>query len=120
MYNFIIVALLSSVLSGFGTWKVQAWRYDSKELARSEAAAELTKLNARAASIASAGHEEFKTKTDTKYLVVTSEIENVVTKIEYRDRICFDADGMRAHDGAVRLTGAAPKPENSVSTPAVP
>lgn len=120
MYNFVIVALLSAFLSGVGTWRFQAYRYDSKELAREVAERELNKLRNAAANVASTKHEEKKTEIDTKFLVITSEIENVITKVEYRDRLCYDADGLRAHASAVRLTGAASKPEDAVSAPSVP
>lgn len=120
MYQLAIAAIIAALMSGIGTWKVQEWRYDSKELARVEAGRELTKMNNAAANAASTEHEKTKTKIEKEYLVVTKEVENVITKIEYRDRICFDDDGLRALNRAVGLTGTASKPSNAVSAPRVP
>lgn len=111
------IVIAAALLSSFSTYKIMDWRADAAELARTEAAAELTKMQNLAASVAATAHENAKVKINTEYLVVTKEVENVVTKIEYRDRICFDDDGVRAHNHSVRLTGNTSEPSNIVSAP---
>lgn len=108
------------MLSSFGTWRVQEWRYANIELARIEAEREKKKMDNLAIDKASEAHEITKTLINNKFTVVTETIDNVITKIEYRDRACFDDDGLRAHDSAVFLTGAGPKLKNSLPTPTVP
>ena len=120
MYQFVIVALISTFLSALGTWKVQEWRYTAKEAQRMEVEKELTKLNSASANMASAKHETTKTLIATKYVAVTETIDNVITKIEYRDRVCFDDDGLRAHAGAVRLTGNTSELKDGLPTAAAP
>jgi hypothetical protein len=120
MYPILIAVVISALLSAGGAWKYQEYKFAAKELARVEAEAELQKMNELAAHVASTAHENSKIKIKKEFLVVTSEIENVVTKVEYRDRICFDDDGLRAHARAVRVTGAASEPSYGVPTPAVP
>ncbi|WP_157979300.1 hypothetical protein [Rhodoferax ferrireducens] len=36
IYTHLIAALLAAVLSSIGTWTIQSWRYDAKELERAE------------------------------------------------------------------------------------
>ena len=120
MYPILIAAIISAILSAGGTWKYQEYKFAAKELARVEAEAEIRKMNELAAHTAATAHENTKIQIQEKFLVVTSEVENVVTKIEYRDRMCFDSDGLRAHARAVRVTGAASEPSYPVSTPAIP
>ena len=119
--NLTIIAIISSiVLSAFSTWKVQDWRYSAREAERVEAQAELARLNSKTANFASESHEEAKVQIQTKYIVVKKAVNNVVTKIEYRDRICLDNDGLRAHDSAIRLTGNTSQPENRVPASGIP
>jgi uncharacterized protein YlzI (FlbEa/FlbD family) len=116
----VTVAALSAIMAGGGAWEFQNSRFEAKELARKAAEAELAASNQAAIDTASTSHTAAKAKINTKYLVVTEEIENVVTKIEYRDRICLDADGLRAHASAVELTGATRKSERALPAADIP
>lgn len=116
----IISVVIAALLSGFGTWKLQENRYAAKELAHLEAQRELTRLQNAAAHAASEAHEETKTVIATKFITIKETVDNVITKIEYRDRVCYDADGLRAHARAIRVTGAASEPTYTVPTLAIP
>ena len=116
-----VVAIIAAVLiTGGGTWKYQEHRYAAKELVRVEAENKRLNQNEETAEQSATRHEVNKAKIATKYVVVKEIIENVVTKVEYRDRICLDADGLRAHASAVALTHPASESENSMPAPPIP
>lgn len=119
IYTHVAAALVSAAVASTGAWQVQNWRYESKEAARVENERELQRLQQRTAAVASTGHEKDKVQIQTKFVTITEEVERVVEKIEYRDRMCFDDDGLRAHAGAVRLTGNAAQPGYTLPATAV-
>ena len=45
MYAYLLAAIVSAALSGIGVWKIQDWRYGSKEADRVTAAREKEKLD---------------------------------------------------------------------------
>lgn len=120
MNPLIIACIISILISGASVWKFQDYRYAAIELERVEAERELHKMRNKAMDTASENHENTKIQIQTKYSVVTKVIDNVIHKIEYRDRLCFDDDGLRAHDGAVRLTGNTSEPESRMPTTNIP
>lgn len=119
IYTHAAAALVSAGLAFGGAWQVQNWRYESKDAVRIENERELQRLQQRTATVASAGHEQDKVQIQTKFVTITEEVDRVVEKIEYRDRMCFDDDGLRAHAGAVRLTGNAGQPGYALPAAAV-
>jgi hypothetical protein len=117
MYVYLAIALLSAALSGFGTWKVQNWRYAAIEKDRIEAAAEKAKFDRRAVDVAAAGHEKDKAQIRTEFLVITEKVEHAIQSDFYAagQPACFDDSGLRALSDSL---GAAPAP--SVPASAVP
>jgi hypothetical protein len=115
----VITALIAAVLAFAGAWTVQGWRYDAQGKARLELAQEVQRMRARVADKASEAHEVDRVKIETEFVVVTSEVEKIVEKTIYRN-VCFDADGLRAHARAVRLTGNSSEPPDPVPAPAAP
>lgn len=119
IYTHAAAALVSAGLAFGGAWQVQNWRYESKDAVRIENERDLQRLQLRTAAVASTGHEIDKVQIQTKFVTITEEVDRVVEKIEYRDRMCFDDDGLRAHAGAVRLTGNAGQPGYALPAAAI-
>lgn len=120
MNELLLTALVSAVLAGGSVWKYKTYQYEAEEAERIAAVAEVTRIARHKVGEASTEHEVAKTKITTEYVVVTKDIEHVVNKIEYRDRICFDDDGLRAHAAAVRLTGNTSEPSYPMPAASAP
>lgn len=74
----------------------------------------LQRQNSNTAAVA---HESDKVQIQKVFVPITQEVERVVTL--YRDRACFDDDGLRAINAAVnRANGDSGEPGNAVSKPA--
>lgn len=105
IYTYAIVAMVSAVMAGTAAWKVQSWRFDSAKLEAIEDAHEREKMRRQAANAGAQAHEVDKTVIQTKFIPITTEVERVVTQIEYRDRVCLDSDGLRVLNTAIATTG---------------
>ena len=112
LYVQVAVALLIAIGSATGAWKVQEWRYKALEADRVEQARETAVMRRKAANSASTGHEQDKVRIQTEYVTIEKEVERVTDKIEYRDRACLDADGVRVLQAAIRTTRSASEPSN--------
>ena len=71
MYTYLLAAIVSAALSGFGVWKVQEWRYGAKEAERAEIAAEVSrqhrnKERKEAAQVIGAVNEARKREQDAR------------------------------------------------------
>lgn len=106
IYTHAAAALLALAVGLAGGWKVQGWRWDAAERSRLEAEAEVQRMRARVALVASSGHEADRVKIRTEFQTIYSEVERVVEKPVYRN-VCLDADGLRLIAGAVRGGAAA-------------
>ena len=105
IYTYVAVALVSAA-AAFGTaWKVQAWRFDSAKLEAIEDSHEREKMRRQAANAGAQGHETDKTVIQTRFVPITTEVERVVTQIEYRDRACLSDDGVRVLNSAIAASG---------------
>lgn len=62
------------------------------------------RLRRQNSETAAVGYEKAKVVIREKYVPITETVERVVNKIEYRDRICLDDDGVHAANRA--LTGS--------------
>jgi hypothetical protein len=113
---YAIVALVAALASGAGVWKVQAWRYDSRELQRQEAQHEKERMDRRSVDMAASVHEADKRQIETQFKTITKEVERVVEKPVYRN-VCFDDDGLRALSAAIRPADAASEPARAVPGP---
>ena len=118
MYTYAIVALAAALAAGTGAWKVQAWRFDAAKLEAIEVQRETDTLRRKSANAASGQFETVRTKIRTEFVPIDREVERV--KIQYRDRDCFDADGLRIIRDAIRATGNTGEPEKPVPTPTKP
>ena len=117
---YVAVALAASLFSGAGVYKVQSWRYEAKDKQRIEAQIEIDRNNRKAAQIASEGFENDRSKATIQYRTIEVEVEKIVERPIYRDRACFDDDGMRALRSAIGATGNPGQPENAVPATAKP
>jgi len=117
MFGYVVTALVAAFLACSGTWKVQDWRYASKEAERLEAARESARMNARVADVASEKFEVAREKIRTEFLVVTSEVEKIVEKPIYRN-VCLDDDGLRALSAALGNKPARGEPAPALPGPA--
>lgn len=103
---YVGIALTAAAMSGAGVWNVQNWRFDAKDKQRIEAEAEQRRTNEKAASAASTGFEQDKTKNETRTRTVYVEVDKIVDRPVYRN-VCVDADGLRLLNGAIRRTDNA-------------
>lgn len=114
LYIYAAAALALFGAGAVSSWTVQNWRYKALEADRLAQERETAVMRRKVTNNASAGHEKDKVTIQTEFVTIEKEVERVVDKIEYRDRACFDADGLLSVQGAIRLTGSAAKPSNTV------
>lgn len=69
------------------------------------AAERLRRQNSNTAAVA---HESDKIVIRKEFIPITQEVERVVTQIEYRDRACLPADGLRIINAAIARANADP------------
>jgi hypothetical protein len=112
-----IVALVSAMAAGLGTWRVQDWRYAAKEKERLEQQAEARRIAAKVIDGAATGHEADKAQIRTEFITITKEVERVIQAPHYAADApaCLDADGLRELAVAIGAAPAASQP-----APAVP
>lgn len=120
LYALVAGAVLIALVSATGAWKVQEWRYKALEAAQVDRAQEDARIRVRVANKASTGHEQDKAALSTQFLTIEKEVEHVVTQVVYRDRACFDPDGVQLVQQAIRATAGASEPSNHVPPTAKP
>lgn len=113
-----IAALVVSVLSFSAGWRVQGWRWAAAD-AKAVEVARAREAELRAAvDEASAAHEADRGRIRTEFRTIVQEVERVVEKPVYRDRVCLDDDGLRILGAAVRGgAGGAGEPAGALSGP---
>ena len=117
MYIYLAIFLAGLTFGGTSAWKVQTWRHDSAQLAAQVNQRATERLRRQNTNTAAAGHEADKIVIRKVFVPITREVERVITKIEYRDRQCFDADGLRViNAAAARANGDPIEPSDSVPT----
>jgi len=113
IYTHAAVAVVAGAVAFGAAWKVQAWRYDSAELARIETTREVEKMRRQAAGKAATAHEREKVVIREKFIPIREEVERVV--IQYRDSVCLPDDGLRVlRDAIDRANGNPGKPGDPV------
>lgn len=117
IYTHLAAALLAAAVAGFGTWKVQDWRYTAKESERQEQLAKEQGIRIQRIDTAAAGHEKDKAQIRTEFLTITETVEKIVEKPVYRDGLCFDDDGLRVLRSAIAPAAAASQPAPAVPRP---
>lgn len=115
IYTHAAAFAIGLAVAAAGTWRVQEWRHDGIDLERIEAAQETERLRARAADSASAGHETFKERERVIYQTITETVDRIVERPVYR-AACFDDDGLRQLNAAIRGT----EPASREPAPAMP
>lgn len=91
----------------------------ARDLKASQESARVAILRADKVDVAAAKHEVVKEVLRTEFVPINTEVERVVTKIEYRDRACLDDDGLRVAQAAIAAANrAAGFPAPAVSAPA--
>ena len=119
MYAYLAAALISAALAFGGAWKVQDWRYGSREAARLAGVERANKIIERQGDGAAVGLETDRTKIHTVFQTIYKDVDHVVEKPVYLNE-CFDADGLRLITTATRADPAASEPTPAVSGPAAP
>lgn len=108
----IIAAVIAA--ASFGTaWTARGWVCDADAAKKIAADAVALEAGRAKANTAGTGHEADKLKLQTKFVTITETVEKIIEKPIYRAD-CFDADGMRAHASAVKLTDPASQPSDPV------
>lgn len=114
IYSYVAVALASALVAGSATWKIQNWRHDSAELERRAEEQRLLNKHVDKIDVASEKHEKVKEVIRTKFVPIETEVERVVSKIEYRN-ICFDSDGLQQLASAIAaISPVASQPASAV------
>ena len=99
--SFIAAGVAAAI--GFGAaWQIQSLRADSAALSREMNARAAERIRRQNTETAATGYEAARIEIRETFVPITERIESVVTKIEYRDRVCFDDDGVRAANAALR------------------
>lgn len=107
IYTHAAVALVGLAM-GFGSaWKVQAWRHDSMELARTVQAGKDLKRAVETQDRAVTTFIEEQRNAKPIYQRIVVEVDKIVDRPVYRAQ-CFDADGLRQLGAA--LDGRDPEP----------
>lgn len=121
MYFYAAIFLAGLAFGGGAAWNVQQWRHDSAQLAAQVNQRATERLRRQNTNTAAAGHEADKIVIRKVFVPITQEVERVITKIEYRDRQCFDADGLRViNAAAARANGDPAQPGDTVPASAKP
>jgi hypothetical protein len=102
--------ILGALLVGFTSgWKVESWRWGASEAAALRAAeTERDALQAKYTE-ASQAYEKAKQEKSVEYRTITKTVDRIVEKPVYRDRACFDDDGVQLVNRALGF----PPPANS-------
>jgi len=90
----IIAAALAGVLAFGSAWKIQDWRFGSKEKERLEQVQEAKRMREKQVVTASENYEKKKEVTRVKYVTITQEVEKIVDRPVYKN-ICIDEDGIK-------------------------
>lgn len=110
IYTHAAAAVVGLAIGFAGAWQVQAWRWDSAELARQQKQQADARAQVRRIDSASGNYEDDRAKTRTEFIEITKEVERVVQKPVYRN-VCLDDDGLRQLERAAAATGHPGKPE---------
>ena len=115
-----LVLLLACLVAGFAAGvKWHAGQDAIAEQARQVNQRATERLQRQNANTAAVAFEGDRVRIEKEFVPITQEVERVVTKIEYRDRQCLDADGVSALNSAVsRANGDPGKPGGAVPEPA--
>ena len=99
LYAVLAIAILGMV--GIGIAKVKAW--GANEVRAEWKAAEEAQRKKEAATAANAvvKKESADAKAKVVYRTITRDVDKLVTRVEYRDRACFDDDGLRLANSAI-------------------
>ena len=121
-YTYALTALSAALISGSAVYKIQAWRFDSAQLAAQVNQRSAERMRRQNANTAAVAHEKEKVVIREKFIPVIEEVERVVTQVVYRDNVCLPDDGLRVLRSAIaRANGDPGKPGDSVPvSPATP
>lgn len=95
IWTHVAAAILAALIAFAGGWKVQDWRYGSKEAERLQLVAEQARKNERKADAGAAGHEADKAGIKTQFITITKEAERVILEKPMYRNVCLDDDGLR-------------------------
>ena len=110
----LIAVFVGGMMAGI---KWHAGQDAIKENARQVNQRATERLQRQNSNTAAVAHESDKVQIQKVFVPITQEVERVVTL--YRDRACFDDDGLRAINAAVnRANGDSGEPGNAVPKPA--
>lgn len=121
-YTYALTALSAALISGSAVYKIQAWRFDSAQLAAQVNQRSAERMRRQNANTAAVAHEKEKVVIREKFIPVIEEVERVVTQVVYRDNVCLPDDGLRVLRSAIaRANGDPGEPGDSVpASPATP
>lgn len=97
----VVMAALAAIV-----WKIHNTGYvkgkAEVQLAWDQAKAEQREKEAKAIEAATTKHEAQREKTRTVYRTITRNVDRIIDRPIYRDRACFDDDGLRLAREALR------------------
>lgn len=111
IYTYAITAIVAALMAGAGAWRIQTWRFDSRELARVEQQRETETMRRKAANSAAGGHEADKTAIRTVFQTITEKVEHEIqTERVVYSAVCVAPGGLQQLADAARATGYAGEP----------
>jgi hypothetical protein len=112
----LVMAIVIFTAGMAGGVKFHAGLIAQRDLKQQQDNARVQILRADKVDQAAGRHEAAKTKIETVFVPITTEVERVQTI--YRDRACFDDDGVRVVNRAIDAANvAAGFPARAVSSP---
>lgn len=112
-----LMIALAIAVAGFGAGvKWQIGIVAARDLRAVQEGARAAIRRTEQVDVAAEAHERTREVLRTEFVPITQEVERVVTKVEYRDRVCFDDDGLRVARAAIDAANRAA----GFPTPAVP
>jgi len=117
IYSYAATALIAAALSATGAWQIQNWRADAKDKQRIEVQLELRRTQEKAASAASTGFEQDRSKNENRTRTVYVKVDKIIDRPVYRT-MCVDADGLRLLNGAIGRADDAGEPGRPMPGPA--
>ena len=117
-YIVIAAAIFGAGVAGGIKWELGVVARRDLAAVQQSAATQIRRMDQ--ADTAAGRHEAGKARIQTRYVAITQETEHVIRQIEYRDRACLDADGLRIVASAIAAGDAAGQPAPALPAPPAP
>lgn len=94
VYTHVTAALIGLAIGFGGAWKVQAWRWDSAQLAAHQKQQATARAQIRQIDKASENYETDRSKSKSEFITIYKEVDRIVQKPVYLET-CFDDEALK-------------------------